>query len=97
MRSLLDREGPVETARQGRDVAQAEDRRIDLVVRELTRYNVKVAALQETKWFGNDVYHVGESIVLAAGRPVPKPGEPLQRAVTPVQAIYCVCGLEEGL
>ena len=32
-RSLLDAEGPIETARQGRDAVQAEDQRADLVVR----------------------------------------------------------------
>ena len=37
VRSLLDTEGPVETAKQGRDVAEAEDRRIDQVVSELSR------------------------------------------------------------
>ena len=36
---------------------------------------MKTAALQETKWLGN----VGDSIILAAGRPVPSPGEHLQR------------------
>ena len=30
-----------------------------------------VAAVQETRWFGNEVYRVGNSVVLAAGRPVP--------------------------
>ena len=79
VRSLLDAEGPVETARQGRDTVDGEDRRIDLVIRELARYNIKVAALQETKWMGNGVYQVGSSTVLASGRPVPGPGEPLQR------------------
>ena len=48
-RALLYAEGPIETARQGRDAVQAEDRRADLVIRELSRYNIKVAALQETK------------------------------------------------
>ena len=79
VRSLLDTEGPVETARQGRDTVDGEDRRIDLVIRELVRYNIKVAALQETKWMGNGVYQVGSSTVLASGGPVPGPGEPLQR------------------
>ena len=32
-RSLLDAEGPIETARQGRDANQAEDHRVDLVIR----------------------------------------------------------------
>ena len=79
MRSLLDAEGPIETARQGRDANQAEDRRVDLVIRELSRYDIKVAALQETKWFGNGIYHVGDNIVLASGRDTPPVGEPVQR------------------
>ena len=57
---MLDAEGSVETARQGTDARKAEDRKVDLVVRELGRYGVKVAALQETKWFGRAVYQVGE-------------------------------------
>ena len=78
VRSLVDAEGSVNTARQGRDVCHAEDRRVDLVVRELKRYDVKVAALQETLWFGSAVYRVGESVVLAAGRPIPAAGEPMK-------------------
>ena len=31
------------------------------------------------RWYGSGVYHVGKAIVLASGRPVPPPGEPLQR------------------
>jgi hypothetical protein len=75
----LDSEGPVETARQGRDVAYGEDRKVDQVVKELCRYGVKVAGLQETKWFGSAVYRVSGCVVLAAGRPVPAAGETLQR------------------
>ena len=56
-----------------------EDRRVDLVTRELQRYNISVAALQETKWFGTVVYKVARSIVLAAGRPTPQPGQNMQR------------------
>ena len=44
----MDVEGTVETTRQGRDVTHAEDQRIDLVVEELKRYDVKMAALQKT-------------------------------------------------
>ena len=44
---------------------------VNLVVRELKRYNVKVAGLQETKCFGCDVYDVAGSVVLTAGRPLP--------------------------
>ena len=75
VRALLDSEGSVMTARQGRDAGQAEDCRVDLVVRELKRYSVEVAALQETIFFGNEVYNVGDSVVLTAGRPPPALGE----------------------
>ena len=71
VRTLLDVEGPVDTARQGDDVHVEDERKIDQVVDELGRYYINVAALQETKWFGENVYKVGESVVLAAGRPVP--------------------------
>ena len=43
--------------------------------RELKRYNVKVAGLQETKWFGNDVYDVSGAAVLTSGRKTPSVGE----------------------
>lgn len=47
---------------------------------ELNKYNVKVAALQETKWFGRVMYRVGESTILTAVPQFPpKPGEVLQR------------------
>ena len=79
VRSLVDVEGAVETARQGAETKQAEDWRIDLVVRELDWYCVSVAGLQETRWFGNEIYEVGESVVLTAGRPSPKPRQQIQR------------------
>ena len=45
--SLVDCKGLVETARQ--DVAtEGEDRRINLVIRELERHKLVAAALQET-------------------------------------------------
>ena len=62
VRSLVDAEVSVETARQGRDVCHAEDCRVDLVVCELLKNDVKVAALQETLWFESAVYHVGEML-----------------------------------
>ena len=71
VRSLLDTTGSIETARQ-RCESDAEDRKIDQVVDVLDDYHVTVAALQETKWFGKEVYKVRESLVLTAGRPVPR-------------------------
>ncbi len=58
---LLEVEGSVRTARQGSAVKDAEDRKIDRVVSELGRYGAVVGALQETKWFGDEMYKVGES------------------------------------
>ena len=66
-------------ARQGRDAALGQNHRVDLMVRDLDRYDVVVATLQKTKWMGSNVYHVGGSVVLATGQQVPGPGEPLQR------------------
>ena len=57
---------------------ETEDRRIDLVLRELGRYGIKVAALQETKCFGNAEYQIG-SVLLNAGRPTPETGQHRQR------------------
>ena len=45
------------------------------MINEVERYGVVVSALQETKWFGNEVYRVGNSVVLTAGRPVPAEGQ----------------------
>ena len=50
------------------------ERKVDQVVAELERYNVDVAGVQEVKWFGCGVYRVAESVVIAAGRPVPSAG-----------------------
>ena len=79
VRTLLDNEGSLETARQGREIVENEDRRIDLVLREIGRYLIKIAALHETKWFADAEYHVGKSVVLTAGRPTPEAGEHRQR------------------
>ena len=79
VRTLLDVEGSLETARSCDEVGNAEDRRIDQMVGELGRYGVVMAGLQETKWFGEGVYRVGESTVLAAGRPIPRGGQAKRR------------------
>ena len=74
VRTLLDMDGSIETARQGGETSEAsvvDERKIDQVVGELDKYRVVVAALQETKWFGSKVYKVGDSVVLTSGREVP--------------------------
>ena len=79
VRSMVDTEGSVAIASRRQDGQRGEERKVDLVVRELKRYNVKVAGLQETKWFGCEVYDVGRSVVLTSGRPLPGEGDGFQR------------------
>ena len=79
MRSMVDTEGPVEVVSQRADSQRGEDRKVDQIVCELERYDIVVGALQETKWFGCDVYEVNGSVVLTAGRTTPAQGEPVQR------------------
>ena len=50
-----------------------------MIINELERYNVVVTALQETKWFGSEVYQINGSIVLTSGRDLPLEGENSQR------------------
>ena len=79
VRTLLDMEGSIETARQDCNENVKDERKSDQVVSELNRYQVAVAALQETKWFGNRLYRVGNSVVLTAGSEVPGRGVVRQR------------------
>jgi len=76
---MVDTEGPVEVASQRSGGQRGEDRKIDQIVLELRRYNVSVGALQETKWFGDEVYEVNGSVLLTAGRPSPAEGMPVVR------------------
>ena len=78
VRSMVDTEGCIEVASQTNG-KRGEDRKVDQVVGELARYDVVVGALQETKWFGDEVYEVDESVVLTAGRNTPAQGEIVRR------------------
>ena len=68
---MVDTKGSVAIASTRMNGQRGEDTKVDLVVEELRRYNVKVAGLQETKWFGCDVYEVMGSVVLTSGRSMP--------------------------
>ena len=76
---MVDTDGPVEVASAKVDGQRGEQRKVDLIVNEMKRYGVKVAALQETKWFGCEVYQVGGSIVLTSGREKPALNDSKQR------------------
>ena len=51
------------------------DRKLDLLARELKRYGVSIAGIQETKWFGNDVWPADGYTFLHSGRPLPSDQE----------------------
>ena len=40
---------------------------------------MKVIAVEETKWFGSEVYRVAGSVVLASGREKPAQGDTVKR------------------
>ena len=87
----MDIEGSIETARQRCDESVVDERKIDQVISELDRYQVSVAALQETKWFGNEIYRIGSSVVLSAGRDVSEAGQVRQRG----EGVAIVLSLEK--
>ena len=56
------------------------DRKLNLLVKELQRYRVTIAGLQETKWFESDVWPAENGwVFLHAGRPLPSSHEVAQR------------------
>ena len=77
VRSMVETEGPVEIASSRGD--RGKDRKVDLIVQEMRRYNVKVTALQETKWFGSEVYRMGGSVVLTSGWEKTAQGETVKK------------------
>lgn len=56
---------------QGSQNPTSVDHKLDLLFKELDRYNVSVAGIQETKWFGRDVWTVEGYTFLHSGRPLP--------------------------
>ena len=54
-------------------------RKLDLLVNELKKLNVAVAGIQETKWFGQNVWNAGGYTLLHLGCTLPGDDEPLLR------------------
>ena len=67
------RKRPASVCKPGnhRDDPGKVDRKLDLVVRELSRYRVSVAGIQESKWFGSDVWPADGYTFLHSGHPLP--------------------------
>ena len=84
VRSLVNFSGPAGTAfvRQEfseKNLSRKDDRRIDIVVDELRRLRIEVAGLQETLWFGRDIFSVADSMVLTSGKKLPGPDGEFRR------------------
>ena len=62
-----------------KEKSRSVDRKLDLVVRELRRYGVSIAGIQESKWFGCDVWPASRYTFLHSGRPLPSDGETATR------------------
>ena len=73
-RIFVNVEGSIETARRSCDDSVIDEWKIDQVISE-----VSVAALQETRWFGKNIYRVGSSVVLSALRDIPDAGQTRHR------------------
>ena len=48
-------------------------------MKELKRYRVSVAAIQETRWFGKDIWQADDFVFVHSGHPLPAEGEPALR------------------
>ena len=56
LRSLVESESSVATVSTRRGVHV--DRKVNLLVEELCRFEISITDISETKWFGQDVYEV---------------------------------------
>ena len=80
VRSLVEDSGDERICRKNKNAQQfGVDRKLDFLVDELSKFNVAVAGIQETKWFGADVWPIGRRVFLHSGRPLPSGGEPARR------------------
>ena len=52
VRSMVDTEGPIAIASRRQNGQRGEDRKVDLIVRKMKWYSVKIVGSQEAKWFG---------------------------------------------
>ena len=82
MRSLVEGDGSVETARTRQDhrvQKGAVEKKSVLMVWEMRRYKTFAAAISETKWFGSRMYEVEGHLILHSGRRPPGEGEQVRR------------------
>ena len=51
---------------------------MDQIIHTMEQYNIKISALQETKWFGSNAYQVAVVVVHTAIRSIPPSNESRQ-------------------
>jgi len=78
VQSLVEDTGDVRVCRKAKRASRV-DRGLDFLTQELTKQRVAVAGIQETRWFGNDVWPTADGLFLHSGRPVPAVNEPARR------------------
>ena len=84
VRSLVENSGDIRICRKqcldGNRSYDSVDRKFDLLVGELQRYKVSVGGIQETKWFGADVWPAANGYTLLhSGRPAPSSNDAVAR------------------
>ena len=76
----MQNEGSIETATMSPGArGVAVDRKADLMVQDLKKYQISITGIGETKWFGQEVYSIGGYTVLHSGRPLPEQNERAER------------------
>jgi len=78
VQSLVEDTGDVRVCRKAKRACRV-DRGLDFLTQELTKQRVAIAGIQETKWFGNDVWPTANGLFLHSGRPVPLENESARR------------------
>ena len=82
MRSLVEDDGSLETARSRQDKRSLKgsvERKAVMMVWEFKRYSIFAAGISETKWFNRNIYEVEDHVILHSGRQLPQEGEPVKR------------------
>jgi len=79
VQSLVEDAGDARVCRKNRACSSRVDRGLDFLTEELRRFKIHVAGIQETKWFGRDIWTVDGCTFLHSGRPLPGDGEPARR------------------
>ena len=77
VRSLLESEGPVQTASTRHQVA--DDKKIYRIIQIFKRLGLEIVCLQETYWLDKNVYNIDGAVLISSGRPSPGEGESCRR------------------